>query len=173
MSAELPAPRQRRSAALASRQQGCTRRQSQPTEARSQFVDVTRVKSREKSPAPLAYSGLDVRGTRPRTWPPPMLECAVAWLAEDGYCIEPYGLDIIPELAARARQRLPHWADRMYVGNALEWTPDHRRQRGSAPQNGPPRRPPRILARHTRPLKREGHRVQSARMKWCASSRPF
>ncbi|MBA3498863.1 MAG: class I SAM-dependent methyltransferase [Myxococcota bacterium] len=35
--------------------------------------------------------------------------------------VEPYGLDISPELAARARERLPHWADRIFVGNALGW----------------------------------------------------
>ncbi|HUQ02854.1 MAG TPA: class I SAM-dependent methyltransferase [Kofleriaceae bacterium] len=35
--------------------------------------------------------------------------------------IEPYGLDISPELAAHARARLPHWADRIFVGNALGW----------------------------------------------------
>jgi hypothetical protein len=35
--------------------------------------------------------------------------------------VEPYGLDISPELAACARERLPHWADRIFVGNALTW----------------------------------------------------
>jgi SAM-dependent methyltransferase len=37
--------------------------------------------------------------------------------------VEPYGLDISPELAELARRRLPHWADRVWVGNALDWTP--------------------------------------------------
>ncbi len=37
--------------------------------------------------------------------------------------VEPYGLDISPELAELARRRLPHWADRIWVGNALDWTP--------------------------------------------------
>jgi len=40
--------------------------------------------------------------------------------------VEPYGLDISRELAERARARLPHWAERIWVGNALEWTPPHR-----------------------------------------------
>jgi SAM-dependent methyltransferase len=40
--------------------------------------------------------------------------------------VEPYGLDISPELAARARERLPHWADRIFVGNALGWEPPRR-----------------------------------------------
>jgi hypothetical protein len=54
-----------------------------------------------------------------------LLECAVAWLAESGYRIEPYGLEILTELTALARQRLPHWAGRIFTGNALEWTPEH------------------------------------------------
>src|SRR5579864_5168285 len=53
-----------------------------------------------------------------------LLECAVQWLAEDGVTIDPYGLEILPELAALARQRLPHWADRIIIGNALDWMPD-------------------------------------------------
>ncbi len=40
--------------------------------------------------------------------------------------VEPYGLDISPELAELARRRLPHWADRIWVGNALDWTPPRR-----------------------------------------------
>ena len=55
-----------------------------------------------------------------------LLECAVRWLAEDGVTIEPFGLEILPELAALARQRLPNWADRIIIGNALDWMP-HRR----------------------------------------------
>lgn len=35
--------------------------------------------------------------------------------------VEPYGLEISPELAARARERLPQWADRIFVGNAVRW----------------------------------------------------
>jgi SAM-dependent methyltransferase len=55
-----------------------------------------------------------------------LMECAVGWLAEDGYRIEPYGLEILPELASLARQRLPEWADRIAVGNAIDWTPERR-----------------------------------------------
>jgi SAM-dependent methyltransferase len=40
--------------------------------------------------------------------------------------VEPYGLEISPELADLARRRLPHWRDRVWVGNALDWTPPHR-----------------------------------------------
>jgi hypothetical protein len=52
-----------------------------------------------------------------------LMDCAVRWLADDGIRIEPYGLEILPELAALARHRLPHWADRIAVGNALDWIP--------------------------------------------------
>jgi hypothetical protein len=40
--------------------------------------------------------------------------------------VEPYGLEISPELAELARRRLPRWADRIWVGNALDWSPPHR-----------------------------------------------
>lgn len=40
--------------------------------------------------------------------------------------VEPYGLDIAPELAELARQRYPHWASRIWVGNALDWQPPRR-----------------------------------------------
>jgi hypothetical protein len=39
---------------------------------------------------------------------------------------EPYGLDIAPELAELARHRLPHWRDRIFVGNAIDWQPAQR-----------------------------------------------
>lgn len=40
--------------------------------------------------------------------------------------VEPYGLEISPQLADLARARLPRWADRISVGNALTWEPPHR-----------------------------------------------
>jgi SAM-dependent methyltransferase len=40
--------------------------------------------------------------------------------------VQPYGLEIAPELAELARRRLPRWADRIWVGNALEWLPPRR-----------------------------------------------
>ncbi len=52
-----------------------------------------------------------------------LMESVRKWGAEDGYDIEPYGLDISSELAALARRRLPQWADRIFVGNAQEWMP--------------------------------------------------
>jgi SAM-dependent methyltransferase len=55
-----------------------------------------------------------------------LMESVRAWGAEDGFEVEPYGIDISPELAALARRRLPHWADRIFVGNAREWIPSRR-----------------------------------------------
>jgi SAM-dependent methyltransferase len=57
-----------------------------------------------------------------------LLESMVAWCAERGVRLEPYGVDLSPGLVAEARRRLPQWADRIWVGNALDWTaPDGRR----------------------------------------------
>jgi SAM-dependent methyltransferase len=55
-----------------------------------------------------------------------LLESVVAWGRERGLALEPYGLDLSPELVALARQQLPHWHDRLYVGNARGWTPPQR-----------------------------------------------
>lgn len=55
-----------------------------------------------------------------------LMENVKRWSQEDGYTVEPYGLDISEKLAALARQRLPHWRDRIYVGNALHWDPPFR-----------------------------------------------
>lgn len=51
-----------------------------------------------------------------------LMECVTRWAAEDGYTIAPYGVDISHKLAALARRRLPQWADRIFVGNALFWS---------------------------------------------------
>src|SRR5262245_19425499 len=50
-----------------------------------------------------------------------LMESVARWAAEDGYRLEPYGLDISARLANLARQRLPQWRDRVFVGNALLW----------------------------------------------------
>jgi SAM-dependent methyltransferase len=55
-----------------------------------------------------------------------LMESIVAWGAARGLAIEPYGLDILPSLAERARARLPQWAERIFVGNALGWEPPQR-----------------------------------------------
>ena len=49
------------------------------------------------------------------------MESLATWAGEEGYKIEPYGLDLIGSLAKLARQRLPHWSDRIFVGNAMAW----------------------------------------------------
>jgi SAM-dependent methyltransferase len=55
-----------------------------------------------------------------------LMESIVRWSAERGYRLEPYGLDISPELVGVAGQRLPQWEDRLYVGNAMDWEPTTR-----------------------------------------------
>jgi len=55
-----------------------------------------------------------------------LMETMVPWCAAAGHAIEPYGLDISARLIALARQRLPHWHDRFFVGNALTWQPPRR-----------------------------------------------
>lgn len=52
-----------------------------------------------------------------------LMECVVRW---SPHRVEPYGLEIAPELAALARRRLPQWEDRIFVGNALTWAPPRR-----------------------------------------------
>jgi RimJ/RimL family protein N-acetyltransferase/2-polyprenyl-3-methyl-5-hydroxy-6-metoxy-1,4-benzoquinol methylase len=55
-----------------------------------------------------------------------LMESVARWGAATGLPIEPYGLDISPELAAVARQRLPAWSERIFVANALGWRPPRR-----------------------------------------------
>ncbi|MDQ3328106.1 MAG: class I SAM-dependent methyltransferase, partial [Chloroflexota bacterium] len=48
-----------------------------------------------------------------------LMEDIAAWAAEDGYRIEPYGLDFSSAIADLARRRLPYWKDRIYTGNVI------------------------------------------------------
>jgi SAM-dependent methyltransferase len=50
-----------------------------------------------------------------------LLESMARWAG-----VEPYGLEISPELAELARSRLPRFAERIWVGNALIWRPPRR-----------------------------------------------
>jgi SAM-dependent methyltransferase len=50
-----------------------------------------------------------------------LMESMAAWAG-----VEPYGLEISPELAELARRRLPQWADRIWIGNAADWEPPQR-----------------------------------------------
>jgi hypothetical protein len=54
------------------------------------------------------------------------MESVVVWARGDGHRVEPYGLDISEKLAELARQRLPRWRERIFVGNALVWEPPMR-----------------------------------------------
>lgn len=51
-----------------------------------------------------------------------LMESIVQWASHP---IEPFGLDFAPRLVARARERLPEWAGRIFLGDALEWEPPH------------------------------------------------
>jgi SAM-dependent methyltransferase len=55
-----------------------------------------------------------------------LMESIVAWAREDGRVVQPYGLDISDKLAKVARQRLPQWRERIFVGNAFLWDPPAR-----------------------------------------------
>jgi SAM-dependent methyltransferase len=52
-----------------------------------------------------------------------LMESMVRWTPHH---IEPYGLELAPGLAELARRRLPDWADRIFIGNALTWEPPKR-----------------------------------------------
>jgi hypothetical protein len=54
------------------------------------------------------------------------MESLAAWAAEDGHRLEPYGQDLIDSLAELARQRLPRWSERIFVGNVMDWCPPRR-----------------------------------------------
>jgi len=52
-----------------------------------------------------------------------LMESVVGWAAERDIHVEPYGVDLAGGLVDEARRRLPQWADRIWQGNALTWTP--------------------------------------------------
>jgi SAM-dependent methyltransferase len=52
-----------------------------------------------------------------------LLDSIVRW---SEHRVEPYGLDFSPRLVELARSRLPHWAERIFLGDALEWEPPRR-----------------------------------------------
>jgi hypothetical protein len=67
-----------------------------------------------------------------------LMESMAAWAG-----VEPYGLEIAPELADLARRRLPQWASRIWVGNAATWEAPRRFDvvRTGLDYVPPPRRP--------------------------------
>lgn len=54
------------------------------------------------------------------------MESVAEWAAARGHRLEPYGLDLSPALADVAGTRLPRWPGRVWVCNALHWTPPRR-----------------------------------------------
>jgi hypothetical protein len=50
-----------------------------------------------------------------------LMETVVEWCGERGLTVEPYGIDLVPELVELARRRLPQWRDRLWTGNAVDW----------------------------------------------------
>jgi SAM-dependent methyltransferase len=55
-----------------------------------------------------------------------LLECLVAWGAERGLTLTPFGVDIGPQLIAEAQRRIPQFADNFWVANAWDWRPPRR-----------------------------------------------
>ena len=55
-----------------------------------------------------------------------LMESLERWGRERGMAISVFGLDISERLVALARQRLPHWADRIAIGNVMTWSPPRR-----------------------------------------------
>jgi SAM-dependent methyltransferase len=55
-----------------------------------------------------------------------LMESLERWGRSRGMAISVFGLDISPRLVALARERLPHWADRIAVGNVMTWSPPRR-----------------------------------------------
>ena len=57
-----------------------------------------------------------------------LMESVVAWSAERGICVEPYGVDHSAALVDLAQRRLPQWSDRIWIGDVLTWRhPEGRR----------------------------------------------
>ncbi|WP_020576652.1 class I SAM-dependent methyltransferase [Actinopolymorpha alba] len=57
-----------------------------------------------------------------------LMESVRQWAGERGLLIEPYGVDIGAGLVDLARRRLPQWADRIEVGNAIDYVPSDGRR---------------------------------------------
>jgi SAM-dependent methyltransferase len=92
-----------------------------------------------------------------------LMETLAAWCRGRGHSIEPYGLDISPELADLARRRLPHWAARIFVGNAIDWLPPRPPGRFDFVRTGleyvPPGRQRDLVARLLRDVVAPGGRL--------------
>jgi trans-aconitate methyltransferase len=54
-----------------------------------------------------------------------LIECLTEWGEEHSRRLELYGLELDPDLANVARERLPALADRIFTGNVSDWIPPH------------------------------------------------
>jgi SAM-dependent methyltransferase len=52
-----------------------------------------------------------------------LIESVAEW---SPFPVEPYGVDFAPGLVDLARRRLPHWTERIWVGDARMWEPPFR-----------------------------------------------
>jgi hypothetical protein len=52
-----------------------------------------------------------------------LLECCLAWTAERGIQIEPFGVDLSAQLISLAQERLPAYRDHFWAANAFTWKP--------------------------------------------------
>jgi hypothetical protein len=50
-----------------------------------------------------------------------LMESVHRWCAERDVRVEPFGVELAPGLVELARRRLPFWADRIWLGNAIDW----------------------------------------------------
>jgi SAM-dependent methyltransferase len=48
------------------------------------------------------------------------------WVAERGYAVQAYGLELGTRIAERARIRYPHFVDRIWTGNVMSFEPPRR-----------------------------------------------
>lgn len=55
-----------------------------------------------------------------------LLEDLVAWCGDRGIGLDPWGLDVSPDLVDLARRRCPEWADHFLVGDVATWSPPRR-----------------------------------------------
>lgn len=90
-----------------------------------------------------------------------LMESVREWAAERGFDIEPYGIDLAPRLVELARRRLPRWADRVEVGNAIDHVPADGRRFTFVHVllDAVPRSRRADLVRHTRTLVAPGGRL--------------
>jgi SAM-dependent methyltransferase len=54
-----------------------------------------------------------------------LIECLAEWGEDRGRRLELFGLELDPDLASVARERLPALADRIFTGSVSDWIPPH------------------------------------------------